>query len=149
MPESLAESRTAELLEGVCDVDLDALDVELPPGVRPRLNARRTNAHAGTMGESDLIARHARRSDAGEEMDGRMGNNIGWGLGGFFVGVFVMAVSIAVPPTGESLGEWSRDGTLHDANLAEWNRATAENRLATAADFAYVRFEDQLSPFID
>ena len=32
LPESLAESRTAELLEGVCDVDLDALDVDLPRG---------------------------------------------------------------------------------------------------------------------
>ena len=32
MPESLADSRTAELLEGVCDVDLEALDVELPQG---------------------------------------------------------------------------------------------------------------------
>ena len=32
LPESLAESRTHELLEGVCDVDLDALDVELPRG---------------------------------------------------------------------------------------------------------------------
>ena len=32
LPESLANSRTAELLEGVCDVDLDALDVELPRG---------------------------------------------------------------------------------------------------------------------
>ena len=32
LPESLAGSRTAELLEGVCDVDLDALDVELPRG---------------------------------------------------------------------------------------------------------------------
>ena len=32
LPESLADSRTAELLEGVCDVDLDALDVELPRG---------------------------------------------------------------------------------------------------------------------
>ena len=27
LPESLADSRTAELLGGVCDVDLDALDV--------------------------------------------------------------------------------------------------------------------------
>ncbi|MCY3786094.1 MAG: hypothetical protein OXG47_05125 [bacterium] len=32
LPESLAESKTAELLEGVCDVDLDAVDVELPRG---------------------------------------------------------------------------------------------------------------------
>ena len=32
LPESLAESRTAELLEGVLDVDLDAVDVELPRG---------------------------------------------------------------------------------------------------------------------
>ena len=32
LPESLADSRTAELLEGVCDIDLDALDVELPRG---------------------------------------------------------------------------------------------------------------------
>ena len=32
LPEGLADSRTAELLEGVCDVDLDALDVDLPRG---------------------------------------------------------------------------------------------------------------------
>ena len=32
LPESLADSRTAELLDGVCDVDLGALDVELPRG---------------------------------------------------------------------------------------------------------------------
>ena len=33
LPESLADSRTAVLLEGVCDVDLDALDdVQLPRG---------------------------------------------------------------------------------------------------------------------
>ena len=32
LPESLAASRTAELLEGVCAVDLEALDVELPRG---------------------------------------------------------------------------------------------------------------------
>lgn len=32
LPESLADSRTAELLEVVCDVDLDALDVQLPRG---------------------------------------------------------------------------------------------------------------------
>ena len=32
LPESLADSRTAELLEAVCDVDLDQLDVELPRG---------------------------------------------------------------------------------------------------------------------
>ena len=32
LPESLADSRTAGLLEGVCDVDLDTLDVELPRG---------------------------------------------------------------------------------------------------------------------
>ena len=32
LPESLAESRTAEFLEDVCDVYLDALDVELPRG---------------------------------------------------------------------------------------------------------------------
>ena len=32
LPESLADSRTAEFLEGVCDVDLEALDAELPRG---------------------------------------------------------------------------------------------------------------------
>ena len=32
LPESLADSRTAELLDGVLDVDLEALDVELPRG---------------------------------------------------------------------------------------------------------------------
>ena len=30
--DQLPESRTTELFEGVCDVDLDALDVELPRG---------------------------------------------------------------------------------------------------------------------
>ena len=32
LPESLADSRTAELLEGVCAIELDELDVELPRG---------------------------------------------------------------------------------------------------------------------
>lgn len=32
LPESLAESRTAGLLDEVCDLDLDALDVQLPRG---------------------------------------------------------------------------------------------------------------------
>ena len=32
LPESLGDSRTADLLEGVCDVDLDVLDVKLPRG---------------------------------------------------------------------------------------------------------------------
>lgn len=32
LPESLADSRTAELLEAVCDLDLDDLDLELPKG---------------------------------------------------------------------------------------------------------------------
>ena len=32
LPESLADSRTAQLLENVCDVDLEELDIELPRG---------------------------------------------------------------------------------------------------------------------
>ena len=32
LPASLADSRTAQLLEGVCDVDLEQLDIELPRG---------------------------------------------------------------------------------------------------------------------
>ena len=32
LPESLADSRTAALLEDVCDVDLDQRDIELPRG---------------------------------------------------------------------------------------------------------------------
>ena len=32
LPEGLADSKTGQLLEGVCEVDLDALDVELPRG---------------------------------------------------------------------------------------------------------------------
>lgn len=32
LPKPLAESRTAELLDEVCDVDLNALDLELPRG---------------------------------------------------------------------------------------------------------------------
>ena len=39
LPESLADSRTAELLDGVLDVDLDAVDVELPRGFGRDLNA--------------------------------------------------------------------------------------------------------------
>ena len=31
-PDSLTDSRSAELLEEICDIDLDALDVELPRG---------------------------------------------------------------------------------------------------------------------
>ena len=32
LPEGLADSKTGQLLESVCEVDLDALDVELPRG---------------------------------------------------------------------------------------------------------------------
>ena len=32
LPEALAETRTAERLDEVCALDLDALDVELPRG---------------------------------------------------------------------------------------------------------------------
>ena len=32
LPESLADSRTAELLKGVCDVGIESLAVELPRG---------------------------------------------------------------------------------------------------------------------
>ena len=32
LPEGLADSKTGQLLEGVCEVDLDAIDVELPRG---------------------------------------------------------------------------------------------------------------------
>ena len=32
LPESLAESRTAERLDEVCELDLDALDIQLPRG---------------------------------------------------------------------------------------------------------------------
>ena len=41
LPEALAESRTAERLDEVCDVDLDALDVELPRGFGRDRNTRR------------------------------------------------------------------------------------------------------------
>ncbi|MCY4509010.1 MAG: hypothetical protein OXG35_18945 [Acidobacteria bacterium] len=34
---ALADSATAAVLEGVCDVDLEALDVELLAGLQPRL----------------------------------------------------------------------------------------------------------------
>ena len=59
LPESLAESRTAELLEGVCDVDLDALDVELPRGFGRDLNAP---AH-------DAPRRRGSETAAGVKMD--------------------------------------------------------------------------------
>ena len=37
----LEDDRTAELLEGVCDVDLDTLDVDPAAGLRPQLKVRR------------------------------------------------------------------------------------------------------------
>ena len=40
LPESLADSRTAELLEGVYDVDLDALRRRAPAGVRDATERR-------------------------------------------------------------------------------------------------------------
>ena len=54
LPESLADSRTAELIKGVCDVDLDALD-EPPRGFRPRLNATGARRPTPGHGESDLM----------------------------------------------------------------------------------------------
>ena len=33
-------------------------------------------------------------------------------------------------------GRWYNNGTLHSASIAEWNRATYANKLATAADMA-------------
>lgn len=35
--------------------------------------------------------------------------------------------------------EWYEGGTLHDATVGEWNRATYENKLATCGDFVAVR----------
>ena len=60
LPESLADSRTAELLEHVCDVDLDALDVELPRGLRQsaRTPPRRDRSRAGPGGP--IIRRRVR-----------------------------------------------------------------------------------------
>jgi len=36
-------------------------------------------------------------------------------------------------------GKWYENGTLHRASVAEWNRATYANKLATAADWAITR----------
>ena len=58
LPESLAGSRTAELLEEVCNVDLDALDLELPRGLRPRLTA----GFAGGGCENPSPAKGGKRS---------------------------------------------------------------------------------------
>ena len=49
-PESLADSRTAELIEGVCDVDLDALDVKPAlGGRRPHLGDRPPGPVRGSL----------------------------------------------------------------------------------------------------
>ena len=32
LPASLADSRTAEMLDEICDLDIDALDIDLPKG---------------------------------------------------------------------------------------------------------------------
>ena len=45
----LADARTAQLLDEVCDVDLDAFNVDLPQCFGRDRNARRTRPHAGTM----------------------------------------------------------------------------------------------------
>jgi hypothetical protein len=35
-------------------------------------------------------------------------------------------------------GEWYQNGNLHHSNVAEWNKATYANKLATAADMVLV-----------
>ena len=40
------------------------------------------------------------------------------------------------PYSSNTLGKWYANGTLHGASVAQWNRATSANKLATAADWA-------------
>jgi type II secretory pathway pseudopilin PulG len=39
-------------------------------------------------------------------------------------------------PASRIAAEWSSGGTLHDVRVAEWMAASAQNQLATAADWA-------------
>ena len=82
-----------------------------------------------------------------ETSDDRRRENVGWGVAGAAAGLFVgilAGASASAPPTGDAR-DWLRGGTLHDADLAEWSRASGGNQLATAADFAWNQYEDQLS----
>lgn len=45
--------------------------------------------------------------------------------------VLLLALTAATP----SRSEWYRNGTLHQETGRAWKQATAENRLATSADF--------------
>lgn len=51
--------------------------------------------------------------------------------------------------------KWYSGGTLHKAMSSEWRRATAKNKLATAADWAISQFEkgsvtpEQLKPYAE
>ena len=40
MPDSMSDSKTAELMNEICDLDLEMLDVQAPPRVRPGLDRR-------------------------------------------------------------------------------------------------------------
>jgi hypothetical protein len=47
--------------------------------------------------------------------------------------ILLMALIVMAQPAGAN--EWYEGGTLQKATVAEWNKATAENQLATSGDF--------------
>lgn len=46
---------------------------------------------------------------------------------------------LAIPFIVCAEGKWYENGTLHRGSVADWNRATYANKLATAADWAITR----------
>lgn len=47
----------------------------------------------------------------------------------------VMTMAIALLVSAPSYAQWYNGGNLHRATVAEWRKASYENRLATAADW--------------
>ena len=48
---------------------------------------------------------------------------------------FFACVIISCSGSNEKEIEWTKNGTLHEANILEWKTSTEANKLATCADF--------------
>jgi hypothetical protein len=56
-----------------------------------------------------------------------------------FIFPMLVAFFLVIPFVVNAGGKWYENGTLHNASVADWNRATYRNKLATAADWAITR----------
>ncbi|MEA2014623.1 MAG: hypothetical protein U9N38_04890 [Thermodesulfobacteriota bacterium] len=56
-----------------------------------------------------------------------------------FIFPVLVVFFLAIPFVVYAGGKWYENGTLHSDSVAEWNRATYANKLATASDWAITR----------